>query len=229
MPSALMSRCLRVLTLVGVGLLGGATASAQGIVQEREHRPPPMAEAEGCTLWRGDIHGNDPSAEITVRLCTRGDRVTGSFVWSSLESGWNHRTLEGEWRDGQTLLVARDTAMVESHPLHGWTLCTADSYVLRVVGEGRLEGSYASERCHDHGRLTMTQREAPPAPAAAQAKPSPATQGPTVLPHYELTPGARHAIARCSARPGSVGSNGVWGALAGIVGLALVSRRRARR
>jgi MYXO-CTERM domain-containing protein len=137
-----------------------SVASAQGFVQQRDpRRPPPLAAAGGCELWVGDIHGNDPSAEITVQLCSDGDAVTGTFLWSSLESGWDRRTLEGRWGADRATLTAHDTAMLEVHPLNGWRLCTADRYDLHRVSPTRLEGTYESASCHDHGNLAMNLRE----------------------------------------------------------------------
>ncbi len=148
-----------------------STAMAQGAVQELGPRHAIAAvEEEVCELWRGDIHGNDPSAEISVRLCARGTRVVGTFIWSSRESGYDRRAMEGEWRNDGALFVGRDSAMLESHPLNGWTLCTADAYSLRRVSADRLEGTYTSERCRDHGRLAMNRVPAPPSKLSAEPR-----------------------------------------------------------
>jgi len=69
------------ITALSLGtLLDGSALMAQGAVQEQAARRllTPVSE-ERCEVWRGDIRGNDPTAEITVRLCTREGRVTGTF------------------------------------------------------------------------------------------------------------------------------------------------------
>ena len=150
---------IRVLCF-GFLLLGGS-AEGQGFVQERGPRRANTTAPEACETWLGDIESNDPSARIVVELCTRAGRVSGSFFWSSAVSGWDRRALEGEWRDGGHTLAARDVAMLEAHPLHGWSLCASDSYTLRRVSSDRLEGSYTSAQCHDRGRLSLTRRALP--------------------------------------------------------------------
>lgn len=215
-----MSQRVWSLALVVGALLVPGAASPQGFVQERgPRRAVTLEPSELCETWRGDIHGNDPSAVIVVELCTRGTHVRGSFFWSSAASGWDRRALEGEWRDGGSTLEARDTAMLESHPQHGWTLCAADAYSLRRVSADRLEGTYASDRCRDHGRLGMTRSVAAPVPAAKRVAPPPVTHAPS--------PAARHGAARCSATPGL--ATPASPALAATCALALLAMRRRRR
>lgn len=207
---------------LGIWAIAGS-ALAQGAVQDvaPRHALEPVAD-EVCELWRGDIHGNDPSAEISVRLCTRDGRVTGTFAWSSRESGSDRRAIEGEWRNGGALFVGRDAAMLEAHPLHGWTLCTADAYSLRRVSPDRLEGTYTSERCRDHGQLAMTRVPTPAAKPDATplaVAPAPATAARAARVSFHTT------AARCSATPGVPSTPGAWVFALGAV-LAAVSRRR---
>lgn len=206
-------------------LLSGAV-NAQGIVAERGPRHPAAPAAETCETWEGDIRGNDPSARIVVELCTRGDRVRGTFLWSSSVSGWDRRALEGEWRDGASTLAARDTAMLDAHPLHGWTLCASDSYALRRVSADRLEGSYTSARCRDHGRLAINRRVPAPVPAAKVPSSRPRfTAVPTLA---SFRPSAHHGIARCSATPGMSTGSPSWMMVMALAGAMAFTRRRGR-
>jgi len=198
-------------------LLFAGTAHGQGIVQERGPRRPAAQEPDACETWLGDIQGNDPSARIVLELCARGGRVTGTFFWSSSVSGWDRRAVEGEWRDGGHTLAARDTAMLEAHPLHGWTLCTSDSYALRRVAADRLEGSYTSEQCRDHGRLSLTRRALPARTAHRPVAPPPQLAS--------FAPAASHKGARCSATPGTTGDGGAMVLVMGAVCAALAGRR----
>jgi hypothetical protein len=212
------------ISILALGLWASATtAMAQSAVQDiaPRHILSPDAE-EVCELWRGDIHGNDPSAAISVRLCTREGHVTGTFSWSSRESGSDRRAIDGEWRDNGGLFVGRDVAMLEAHPLHGWTLCTADAYSLRRVSADRLEGTYTSARCRDHGELAMTRIAPPPskpetAPRVVVAPPAAAAR----VAHVSF----RTSAARCSAAPGVATTPGAWVFVLGAA-LACVSRRR---
>ncbi len=205
-------------------LIHAASSMAQGTVQDHGARHAlALASDEACEVWRGDIHGNDPSAEITVRLCTRDGHVTGTFSWSSRESGWDRRALEGEWRDDGALLVARDTSMLEVHPLNGWTLCTADAYSLRRVSPDRLEGTYTSERCRDHGALAMTRVPAPVAKPSEAPPPRPVA---APLVNARVAHAVSHAgVANCSASPGATRAPGAWMLVVGGAMLALARRR----
>ncbi|MFO0629211.1 MAG: hypothetical protein U0325_26790 [Polyangiales bacterium] len=134
------------------------TARAQGTVQMHDpRRPPPLSRTERCEVWAGTVSGNDPTAQASMQICAEGGaRVRGVFLWSSLQSGWDRRAFEGEWSpDGQGLTL-RDTHMIESHPMNGWMLCTADRYDLRRVVPTRLEGSYLSAGCSDRGTLSLS-------------------------------------------------------------------------
>ncbi len=207
---------------LGIWAIAGS-AFAQGAVQDVAPRRAlaPVAD-EVCETWRGDIHGNDPSAEITVRLCTLDGHVTGTFAWSSHESGSDRRSIEGDWRNDGALFVGRDTAMLEAHPLHGWTLCTADAYSLRRVSPDRLEGTYTSERCRDHGQLAMT---LVPTPAAKPDAAPPARIAPPATAARAARVSFHTTEARCSATPGVPSTPGAWVFALGAV-LACVSLRR---
>ncbi|MEZ4390761.1 MAG: hypothetical protein R3A48_06655 [Polyangiales bacterium] len=151
---------MRARFILGCSLALTGVASAQGTVQARDpRRPPPLQRSARCEVWEGTISGNDPTAQASMQVCREGGaRVTGVFLWSSLQSGWNRRAFEGEWSDDGQTLTLRDTRMIESHPLNGWLLCTADRYVLRRAAATRLDGTYDSDGCTDHGTLSMTLR-----------------------------------------------------------------------
>ncbi|MEZ4411112.1 MAG: hypothetical protein R3A52_32220 [Polyangiales bacterium] len=197
---------------------------AQGTVRAQDpRRPPPLEEVAGCELWEGHISGNDPSAEATIQLCTEGERVTGVFLWSSLESGWDRRAFEGTWSENGRRLVMRDVRMMELHPAHGWTLCAADRYDLRLTAPGRLEGTFDSAACHDHGPLLLTLRGRTAVAPSPRPPPSEAlrTHAP---PDDEARPRSR---LRCDATPGAHDARGVLAPLA--LALSLTRWRRARR
>lgn len=218
-----VSRSL-ALSLLAASLAVTSVASAQGFVQQRDpRRPPPLAAAGGCELWVGDIHGNDPSAEITVQICSDGDVVTGTFLWSSLESGWDRRTFEGRWGADRATLAARDTAMLEVHPLNGWRLCTADRYDLRRVSPTRLEGTYESASCHDHGNLAMNLREGSSVGPMLPIAPSPGayTRGTTRTRLWERL--------SCSASPHGRTAPSPFAGVALAAGLTVGVARRRRR
>ncbi len=203
-------------------LLFAGSAQGQGFVRENGPRRPTDPAPNACETWLGDIEGNDPSARIVVELCARAGRVTGTFFWSSAVSGWDRRALEGEWRDGGHTLAARDTAMLEAHPLHGWTLCASDSYTLRRTGADRLEGVYTSAACRDRGRLSLTRRPLPPSPSHRPVAPPPQLAA--------FSPASHHAVARCSATPGVGGAEGGgFAAVALGAACAAMARRRARQ
>lgn len=219
-----MSRRVWIAALSVGSLLHAAAPCAQGFVREAGPRralsldvPTPR-----CELWRGDIHGNDPTASITVRLCTEGSRVTGTFAWSSDESGSDRRSLEGAWSADGAVLTARDTAMLEATPRHGWTLCTADSYALRRVSPDRLEGTYVSSRCNDRGNLAMVRvPDAPAKPAETASAPAAAVIPPAVLSTHHT-----RASAGCSASPGPGGASSSWAVVGAVALCAAMARRR---
>lgn len=206
--------------LLGALLLASTLAHAQGTVQLRDpRRPPPLDPPPECELWRGHIAGNDPTAEATLQLCTSGDTVSGVFLWSSLESGWNRRRFAGQWLDARQRLVLRDTDMIENHPANGWRLCLADRYDLRRVSDAELAGEFWSRACTDHGSIRVTRLT--PTTAPAEMTPAPAVA-------REATP-PRRAVRGCDASPvGAPGgaSRGSWGAL---LALAAISRSRCWR
>lgn len=207
-------------------LLLPTLAVAQGTVQARDPRRPVPLEAEpDCELWRGHIAGNDPTAEATLRLCTRGDAVTGVFLWSSLESGWNRRTFVGQWLDARRQLVLRDTAMLENHPANGWRLCLADRYDLRRVSDSELAGEFWSQSCNDHGTIRITRSAQAPAPPDATTEPA-STRAPRREPAV-----SRRRVLGCQAAPAGAawGAPGLWAVASGLAAISRSRRWRARR
>lgn len=193
---------------------------AQGTVQLRDaRRPPPLEAPPECELWRGQIAGNDPTAEATLQLCTRGDDVSGVFLWSSLESGWDRRSFVGQWRDGRRRLTMHDTAMLANHPANGWRLCLADRYDLQRVDDATLTGEFWSRDCADHGTIRITRISVTPAPPDVTPEPALATPAP----RRDPSPGRRRLLG-CTATPGSAATP--WGAL---LALAAISRSRGWR
>ena len=193
-----------------------ALTSAQGTVQLRDpRRPAPLDPPPECELWRGHIAGNDPSAEATLQLCTSGETVSGVFLWSSLESGWDRRSFAGQWLDARQGLELRDTAMLENHPAHGWRLCLADRYVLRRVSEVELAGEFWSRDCSDHGTIRITRIAEAPAPVDATAAPWPER------PRGGAAP--RRRTLSCDAAPAAAKGTGVV-MLGWLLGLAAISR-----
>lgn len=206
-------------------LLSTSLARAQGTVQERDpRRPPPLEARPECELWRGHIAGNDPTAEATLQLCTTGDDVTGVFLWTSLESGWNRRAFLGRWLDARRRLVLHDTAMLENHPAVGWRLCLADRYDLRRVSETRLSGEFWSQACSDHGSIDITHLGPEQAPSPLLTPSPPAT--PTPIARREAP--RRRRMLGCSAAP--VGATAAGPGLCGVLlALAAISRSRCWR
>jgi MYXO-CTERM domain-containing protein len=205
--------------LAVVVLLLASRVGAQGTVQAHDpRRPPPLEPGDRCEVWEGTISGNDPTAQASMQVCAlEGARVRGVFLWSSLQSGWDRRAFEGAWSaDGQTLTL-RDTHMIESHPMNGWMLCTADRYELRRTVPTRLDGTYVSTGCSDRGTLSLLLRgtgtlpEAPPH-ADASAVPVPAEP-----------PRVRRPRCGCEA-----GSSRSPGALLGLALAAAITLRRRR-
>jgi hypothetical protein len=210
--------------LVTLAILStAATARAQGTVQMHDpRRPPPLTRTTRCEVWAGTVSGNDPTAQASMQVCAEdGARVRGVFLWSSLQSGWDRRAFEGEWSaDGQSLTL-RDTHMIESHPMNGWMLCTADRYDLRRVVPTRLEGSYLSAGCSDRGTISLALQgdgEIATAPAP------PPTTG-------SSAPPPTRTAARCGcAVPGLPRGRGDAALGLGVmVMVGCVSRRGARR
>ena len=203
-------------------LLASTVGRAQGTVQLRDpRRPPPLESAPACDLWRGHIAGNDPSAEATLQVCGTGDSVTGIFLWTSLESGWDRRSFLGQWLDDRQRLVLHDTAMLENHPAHGWRLCLADRYDLRRVSDTELAGEFWSQACEDHGTIRITRLTT--TTTAAEAMTAPVTVAPRR--HEGST---RRRVLGCTAAPvGTAGpGSGLWGCL---LALGTISRSRCSR
>jgi hypothetical protein len=209
------------LALASLLLLCSGLARAQGTVQLRDpRRPAPLDPPPECELWRGHIAGNDPSAEATLQLCTTGDEVSGVFLWSSLESGWDRRAFAGRWLDGRARLELRDTAMIENHPANGWRLCLAERYLLRRVSDAELDGEFWSPACNDHGTLRITRFAGEAQPALTAPAPQPAQSA-----RRDARPQPRRASG-CSAAPGAVGAPS---GLAALLALAAISRSRCSR
>lgn len=210
--------------LVTLAILStAATARAQGTVQMHDpRRPPPLTRTTRCEVWAGTVSGNDPTAQASMQVCAEdGARVRGVFLWSSLQSGWDRRAFEGEWSaDGQSLTL-RDTHMIESHPMNGWMLCTADRYDLRRVVPTRLEGSYLSAGCSDRGTISLALQG--DGEIATTPAPPPSTSSPA--------PPPTRSAARCGCTvPGLPRGRGDAAlGLAVMVVVGCVSRRGARR
>ena len=175
-------RPLAAVVLLALALPGAAWA--QSPVQETRRRPPPLERAPECAIWKGTVSGNDPSVEIEMKLCPSGNAVSGMMQWSSLKSGWNRRAIEGRWSDDKSALTLRDTSVVESRPEPGWRFCEVDSYDLKIVSPGNLEGTYRSVACNDNAKVKLTLEpgtvpaEAPALPAPPPLAPPPATASP---------------------------------------------------
>ena len=222
---ATVSAVHRLRSLLASLLLSSALAQAQGTVQLRDpRRPPPLEALPQCELWRGHIAGNDPTAEATLQLCTTGDDVTGVFLWTSLESGWNRRAFLGRWLDARHRLVLHDTAMMENHPAVGWRLCLADRYDLRRVSETRLSGEFWSQSCSDRGSIEITRLAADQAPSPLLAPAPPAT--PTPIARRDAP--RRRRVLGCGAAP--MGATAAGSGLSGVfLALAAISRSRCWR
>lgn len=117
-------------------------------------RPPLLPAQQGCELWLGQAHGNDPSVRVNLRLCpTEGGGLSGELQWSSLESGHNVRAVVGS-RQGDKLIL-RDERIVEEHPEPGWRFCTIERYELTRSGS-RLTGTYHSRACNDEATVELS-------------------------------------------------------------------------
>jgi hypothetical protein len=192
------------------------------VVLRDPRRPPDLGDQPGCALWVGRLTGNDPTGEAQLKLCARGPtHVDGEFQWSSLQSGWDRRALEGDWNAEHTELTLHDTRMLESHPAEGWTLCVAERYTLRPGGTGVLLGGFWSEACQDHGTLTLQfSREVPDPVVPAR-------------PRLELhrppdSLARRPRRLRCDGRPPAPGRVPPVAVALGSFALALCARRRGR-
>ena len=150
-----------------------AVSSAQTQVLPAE-RPPALQAPAECERWEGEATGgNDATVLFEFVLCGE-DAVTGEVQWSSLVSGWNRRTVVGEWDATHTRLQLRDTAVVAERPEPGWYFCEIDRYDLQVTDSGTLHGGYESAACNDRARFELTHtgqvatpHNAPPPPRSA--------------------------------------------------------------
>lgn len=119
-------------------------------------RPPPLPELENCVVYDGTAAGNDPSVQLSLRIC-EDDKggISGEAQWSSTRSGWNRRSITGKkTRTGYDL---RDVAVVASKPAPGWRFCTIDRWDLTLSGTD-LTGSYSSKACDDTATVTLSKR-----------------------------------------------------------------------
>jgi hypothetical protein len=134
-----------------------------------------VARAE-CTVWEGQLTDKWPgAATIKLTICPDAedaDHVTGVIYYNDPDSGWDRRSLEGEWAEDHTHLRLADTTMLEMHPKSGWRLCTADSYELDL-SDDELSGTFDSTDCDDDGELSLglvqpaaVEITAPPAPTS---------------------------------------------------------------
>lgn len=159
-----------------------------------------------------------------MQVCTSGDSVTGVFLWTSLESGWDRRTFIGQWLDARQRLVLHDTAMLENHPANGWRLCLADRYDLHRVSETELNGEFWSQACSDHGTLRITRISQSAMPAELSAPPPPPPSGT----QRRAEAPTRRRVLGCAATPRSAAATGSglgWVLLA----LGALSRSRCSR
>ena len=177
-------------------------AVAQEMQQSAAPRPPPLEALPRCERWKGTAAGNDPSIEVSLRICQvegQDHGVEGTLLWSSLVSGWNRRELVGSW-EGEKL-VLRDLRVAEERPQAGWYFCVIDRYELEKVDPGTLIGRYDSAACMDHATLKLERVGA-------------------ATPWKEAEKGAEKPWYRgCSSAPGVAGW-GLW------LGMAVVWKRR---
>lgn len=236
---------------LSIGLF--ALAIVPAAAKAAEH-PPVLDDQDGCQRWIGGASGNDPSVRIVLRLCPKeGGGVGGQSQWSSLESGWNVRVVDGAW-DGDRLTL-RDVRIAEERPNPGWRFCTIDRWDLRRSGD-RLNGSYTSTACDDHARVSLrlmqepaqgggaaTNQERPPNEQPAQPPSSDEAVVPT--PPTTTDPPRRDPIAPgtppsrpppqqagwgCSVSIAAGAGVPAWPSIAAMLGLALSwAAARARR
>jgi hypothetical protein len=199
---------VRTAAILAICLSAGA-AQAQG-THQRVRRPPPLEAQPQCELYRGTGSGNS-DALIELRLCPRGDGVTGTHQWSSTTSGWSQRVVEGRWEGDH--LIARETSFIENRAQPNWRFCLIDRYDLTRTGD-RLAGPYVSEQCNDHGSFDLRRVE-----GAEAIAPQPVREPPAPPPPPEVR---ERSMIGCAASPSS------RGAFAPIIAFiaTLVARRR---
>ncbi len=152
-------------------------AAAQELQQGAAPRPPALVPLPSCESWKGTAEGNDPSVEISLRICPAAGSTTaveGTLVWSSLVSGWNRRDLVGSWEEGKRKLVLHDLRVAEERPQGEWYFCVIDRYELERVEGSTLVGRYDSAACQDHAVIRL-QRAVGAAAGTGQEKTSPLT------------------------------------------------------
>ena len=117
--------------------------------------------ASGCALaghWHGQADGNASGVDTTLELTVAPDcvAVQGLLHWRSDVSGSNDRTVAGAWDPSRAALTLHDVAIVASQPASGWRFCLVDRYDLTLqAGGDALLGTYDSEACGDHARVTL--------------------------------------------------------------------------
>lgn len=200
-------------------------------------RPDPLEDVEGCERWVGKSAGNDPSVRLDVRLCPKGQGVTGHVQWSSLVSGWNVREVSGSWSaDGNTLTL-KDMRITEQKPNPGYRFCTIDRYELSRQGPDALEGKYHSSECRDDATVSLTRAprapgtadsagtseptSKPPSPPAESAPPTPQSSTPPAEDAPEPD-GSSSGCGACAAVPRARPTSSAWL----LLGLGLWLRRR---
>lgn len=121
-------------------------------------RPPPLPAKVACDVYDGTAAGNDPSVELSLRLCNgEGGKVTGEAQWSSTVSGWNRRELAGTRTSSGYEL--RDVRVIDGKANGGWRFCVIDRWSLSLDGES-LTGTYRSAACSDEATVTLKKRPA---------------------------------------------------------------------
>ncbi len=111
-----------------------------------------------CDTFQGKLTDRWPGeSQVALTVCPDADdpdHVTGSFRYNDPDSGWDRRSLEGDWSEDHTRLTLHDVEMLEVHAKAGWRLCTADNYDLTVDGD-TITGTFDSSDCTDWGNLDL--------------------------------------------------------------------------
>lgn len=191
----------------------------------KAERPPKLPDKPGCEHYRGTASGNDPSVQLDVVLCPSGNTLSGEVQWSSLESGWNLRRVEGTREGGRISL--RDIEVTQSRPEPGWRFCEIDSYALTQTEVG-LAGKYDSHACNDSATVSLERVAPPTGGTTTKEQPPDAPRPPSVV---DSAPEQVNRSAPSSPEPASGGACGCasrdashpWAAL-----LVLLAARRRR-
>lgn len=119
-------------------------------------RPPPLPAKVACDVYDGTAAGNDPSVELSLRICVDDSGVvTGEAQWSSTVSGWNRRELAG--KRTSTGFQLRDVRVIDGKANGGWRFCEIESWTLTLSGTS-LTGHYQSAACADSATVTLSKR-----------------------------------------------------------------------